>query len=116
MLCADFQEVRHSEWSYDLLCGDGNIPDEMSPGLQRMPKEYGVEFGHTDKYPYSSVATTSTHDMSGIRRWWAVIGYTMVVFPDLHEACSTSNDVDRMDCLSVLPQDFCDELNRITIA
>lgn len=36
----------------------------------------------------------------------------MVVFPDLHEACSTSNDVDRMDCLSVLPQDFCDELNR----
>ena len=36
----------------------------------------------------------------------------MVVFPDLHEACSTSNDVDRMDCLSVPPQDFCDELNR----
>ena len=29
-----------------------------------------------------------------------------------YEACSTSNDVDRMDCLSVLPQDFCDELNR----
>ena len=43
----------------------------LSLEVQRMPKEYGVEFGHTDKYPYSSVATTSTHDMSGIRRWWA---------------------------------------------
>ena len=35
-----------------------------------MPKNPGVDFGDTWHYPYYSVCTTSTHDMSGIRGWW----------------------------------------------
>ena len=35
-----------------------------------MPKESNREFGDTWSYPYFSVCTTSTHDMSGIRAWW----------------------------------------------
>ena len=38
--------------------------------IQRMPKDPKVEFGQTRNYPYLSVCTTSTHDMSGIRGWW----------------------------------------------
>lgn len=52
------------------------VPDAMhrlqilSLEIQRMPKEFGVDFDDTTKYPYYSVCTTSTHDMSGIRQWW----------------------------------------------
>lgn len=65
-----------------LVCGEdlGMIPTcvpevmmsqrYLSLEIPRMPKEYGVEFGNTYNYPYLSVATTSTHDMSGIRGWW----------------------------------------------
>lgn len=65
-----------------LVCGEdlgmipACVPDVMksqkylSLEIPRMPKEYGVEFGNTYNYPYLSVATTSTHDMSGIREWW----------------------------------------------
>ena len=35
-----------------------------------MPKAYGGEFGTPAEYPYHSVATPSTHDMSNIRLWW----------------------------------------------
>ena len=35
-----------------------------------MPKEPWREFADTSAYPYFSVATTSTHDMGGIRVWW----------------------------------------------
>ena len=42
----------------------------LSLEIQRMPKQYGVTFGDTSHYPYLSVATTSTHDMPGIRQWW----------------------------------------------
>lgn len=38
--------------------------------IQRMPKTYGVRFDAPARYPYRSVCTTSTHDMSGIREWW----------------------------------------------
>ncbi|MDE6340464.1 MAG: 4-alpha-glucanotransferase [Muribaculaceae bacterium] len=38
--------------------------------IQRMPKDVGADFGDTWHYPYYSVCTTSTHDMSGIRGWW----------------------------------------------
>ncbi len=38
--------------------------------IQRMPKDPGTTFGDTWHYPYYSVCTTSTHDMSGIRGWW----------------------------------------------
>ncbi len=43
----------------------------LSLEIQRMPKQFGVEFGNTWGYPYLSVCTTSTHDMPGIRGWWA---------------------------------------------
>lgn len=42
----------------------------LSLEIQRMPKEAFATFGDTWKYPYYSVCTTSTHDMSGIRGWW----------------------------------------------
>ncbi|MCR4853956.1 MAG: 4-alpha-glucanotransferase [Prevotella sp.] len=38
--------------------------------VQDMPKEHGYEFSHLDAYPYRSVATFSTHDMSPMRLWW----------------------------------------------
>ena len=65
-----------------LVCGEdlGMIPacvsnvmnwmKYLSLEIPRMPKETGVEFGNTANYPYLSVSTTSTHDMSGIRGWW----------------------------------------------
>jgi 4-alpha-glucanotransferase len=42
----------------------------LSLEIQRMPKDPQAEFGDTWHYPYYSVCTTSTHDMSGIRAWW----------------------------------------------
>ncbi len=93
----DFYYFRHSEFwmreamkrlppllsSTDMLgCGEdlGMIPScvpevmeklqLLSLEIQRMPKQYGVEFGDTSNYPYRSVCSTSTHDMSGIRGWW----------------------------------------------
>ncbi len=42
----------------------------LSLEIQRMPKDPHCEFGDTRRYPYLSVCTTSTHDMSGIRGWW----------------------------------------------
>ncbi len=42
----------------------------LSLELQRMPKEFGADFGNTWNYPYYSICTTSTHDMGGIRQWW----------------------------------------------
>lgn len=65
-----------------LVCGEdlGMIPDcvasvmskqkILSLEIQRMPKEPNREFGNPSVYPYLSVCTTSTHDMSGIRAWW----------------------------------------------
>lgn len=38
--------------------------------IQRMPKDPRQLFGLTNHYPYLSVCTTSTHDMSTIRGWW----------------------------------------------
>lgn len=65
-----------------LVCGEdlGMIPhcvpqvmDDLqilSLEVQRMPKDPACEFGDTWHYPYRSVSTTSTHDMSPIRAWW----------------------------------------------
>lgn len=65
-----------------LVCGEdlGMIPHSvpevmealqiLSLEIQRMPKEPDREFGDVRNYPYLSVCTTSTHDMSGIRAWW----------------------------------------------
>ncbi len=66
-----------------LVCGEdlGMIPDcvpdvmreveILSLEVERMPKTYGVEFGSPVDYPYLSIATPATHDMSNIRLWWS---------------------------------------------
>ena len=65
-----------------LVCGEdlGMIPDCVSSVLfdlrilsleiQRMPKNPMHEFGYLNEYPYRSVCTISTHDMSTLRGWW----------------------------------------------
>lgn len=65
-----------------LVCGEdlGMIPDcvasvmndlrILSLEIQRMPKNPAQEFGHLNQYPYRSVCTISTHDMSTLRGWW----------------------------------------------
>ena len=65
-----------------LVCGEdlGMIPGcvawvmndlrILSLEIQRMPKDPAQEFGHPDWYPYRSVCTISTHDMSTLRGWW----------------------------------------------
>jgi len=65
-----------------MCCGEdlGMIPDcvasvmrqlgILSLEIQRMPKDSRLKFGLTNMYPYMSVATTSTHDMSTVRGWW----------------------------------------------
>ncbi len=42
----------------------------LSLEIQRMPKQIGQTFAQTEQYPYLSVATPSTHDMSVLRGWW----------------------------------------------
>lgn len=65
-----------------LVCGEdlGMIPQSvpsvmrelqiLSLEIQRMPKTYGVLFEDMNRIPYTSVCTTSTHDMAPIRAWW----------------------------------------------
>ena len=65
-----------------LVCGEdlGMIPDcvagvmnelrILSLEIQRMPKDPQQEFGNPAWYPYRSVCTISTHDMSNLRGWW----------------------------------------------
>ncbi len=65
-----------------LVCGEdlGMIPDcvpwvmkelqILSLEIQRMPKSRTLEFGNVGDYPYRSVCTISTHDMSTLRGWW----------------------------------------------
>lgn len=42
----------------------------LSLEIERMPKGWGCEFGDVMKYPYLSICTTGTHDMSTLRGWW----------------------------------------------
>ena len=42
----------------------------LSLEIQRMPKLFGETFARPECYPYLSVATPSTHDMSTLRGWW----------------------------------------------
>lgn len=42
----------------------------LSLEVQRMPKQLGRTFADTKAYPYLSVCTPSTHDMSTLRGWW----------------------------------------------
>ena len=42
----------------------------LSLEIQRMPKDPAQTFAIPAEYPYLSVCTTSTHDMSPLRAWW----------------------------------------------
>ena len=65
-----------------LCCGEdlGMVPDcvpwvmneleILSLEIQRMPKNPAYEFANVWEYPYKSVCTISTHDMSTLRGWW----------------------------------------------
>jgi 4-alpha-glucanotransferase len=65
-----------------LICGEdlGMIPDCVPVAMeelcllglriQRMPREPDREFGYPWEYPYLTVSTTSSHDMSTMRAWW----------------------------------------------
>lgn len=65
-----------------LICGEdlGMVPESvpavlgrlglLSLEVQRWPKQLGRVFGDPLTYPYLSVCTTSTHDMSTVRGWW----------------------------------------------
>lgn len=65
-----------------LICGEdlGMIPDcvpdvmkrmnILSLEVQRMPKSMHETFANPANYPYNSVCTTSTHDMTPLRAWW----------------------------------------------
>lgn len=65
-----------------LACGEdlGMIPACVPEVMERlgilsleiewMPKAFGATFGTPEQYPYLSVGTTSTHDMSPLRSWW----------------------------------------------
>lgn len=69
------------EATHMLVCGEdlGMIPDcvpevmkrlrILSLEVQRMPKNIGVTVSDPATYPYMSVCTTSTHDMSVLRTW-----------------------------------------------
>ena len=65
-----------------LVCGEdlgmipACVPEVMSEyqilslEIYRMPKAVGELFADPARYPYYSVCTTSTHDMSPLRAWW----------------------------------------------
>ena len=65
-----------------LVCGEdlGMVPDcvpwvmnelqILSLEIQRMPKDPKDEFGHPERYPFLSVCTIGTHDMSTLRGYW----------------------------------------------
>lgn len=65
-----------------LVCGEdlGMVPDcvpwvmnqlqILSLEIQRMPKDPKDEFGHVYNYPFRSVCTIGTHDMSTLRGYW----------------------------------------------
>jgi 4-alpha-glucanotransferase len=42
----------------------------LSLEVQSMPKEYGLQFGIPERYPYRSVCTIDSHDMPTLRMWW----------------------------------------------
>lgn len=42
----------------------------LSLEIERMPKVWGMQFADVVHYPYMSVATPGTHDMSPFRLWW----------------------------------------------
>ncbi len=65
-----------------MVCGEdlgmipATVPEVMereqilSLEIERMPKQMGLSFANPAEYPYMSVCTSSTHDMTTIRGWW----------------------------------------------
>ena len=72
----------------------------LSLKVQRMPSEFGLEFGMPERYPYYSVCTTSTHDMGGIRQWWEENGERIKRFfnSTLHVAGQPSHYAEPWIC------------------
>ena len=92
-----------------LVCGEdlGMVPgcvpwlmknlQILSLEIQRMPKAMWCEFGNADQYPFHSVCTFGTHDMSTLRGWWKedakaterfyhdILGHTSPVPEDITE-------------------------------
>ena len=101
-----------------LVCGEdlGMIPacvpavmDELrilSLEIQRMPKAYGCSFDNPANYPYYSVCTTSTHDMSGIRGWWEEdMQLTQRYWNDmLHQRGKAPQECEAWVCESIVRQ------------
>ena len=66
----------------------------LSLEIQRMPKNPAYEFGHLNEYPYSSVSTFSTHDMSTLRGWWPEdYGQTQRDFNNMLGHCGTAPEI-----------------------
>lgn len=124
-LYEDFYYVRHNQfWKEEALrklpalvdatgmlaCVEdlGMIPrtvpeviDELqliSLEIERMPKGVNQKYGYPEYYPYLTVATTSSHDMSPLRIWWdemSVEERADYYYNHLH------NSGDLPDCMSV---------------
>lgn len=111
-----------------LTCGEdlGMIPACVAPTMedlsilslevQRMPKAFGVPYANPATYPYRSVATTSTHDMPGLRSWLIdnpeqfpqfarSMGIDPTLHPSSHEVCRVviEQHVKSPSMLCVLP-------------
>jgi len=75
-----------------LICGEDLgmvprcVPDVLeqlhilSLRIQRMPIAFGELFGHPADYPYLSVASPGSHDMSSIRGWWEETDRAVIQF------------------------------------
>lgn len=129
----NFYYHRHNDFWYDeamkklpalvdstgmLVCGEdlGMIPacvpavmNELrilSLEIQRMPKAYGCSFDNPANYPYYSVCTTSTHDMSGIRGWWQEEpSLTQRYWSEmLHQRGKAPNDCEAWVCENIVRQ------------
>ena len=72
--------------------------------IQRMPKEPGQLFADTRHYPYLSVATPSTHDMSVLRGWWKENPeLTQKFWTDvLHQPGTAPLEADAQTCEEIL--------------
>ena len=72
--------------------------------IQRMPKQMGQTFADTAKYPYLSVATPSTHDMSVLRGWWQENAELTQKFwkEVLHKEGDAPQELDPQTCKEIL--------------
>ena len=76
----------------------------LSLEIERMPKTPGFAFADVPHYPYSSVCTVSTHDMTTLRGWWRE---TPALTDDywhwvLQRQGSAPSDVDGATCEAIL--------------